>query len=62
MRHLSSEEIDRYLDTPEDDEYHELIDMAYQIADARYVKNEGQAFYEELLCRGLIGLMRDRRR
>ena len=60
MKPLSEEEIDRYLATPQDDEYHLLIDQAYQIADARYVKNEGQAFYEDLLCRGLIGLMRGR--
>lgn len=45
---------------PDDDDVREIAVQAYALAEAAYPKNEGQAYFEDLLIRAVIGVCRDR--
>jgi hypothetical protein len=43
---------------PEDDGTRSITSEAYRLAERAYVKNQGQAYFEDLLIRATIGLCR----
>jgi hypothetical protein len=44
----------------DDPEAYEIMDEAAKIANANYIKNEGQAYYEDILIRATISICRKR--
>ncbi len=45
---------------PDDDEVREITSQAYALSEAAYPKNEGQAYFEDLLIRSTIGICRNK--
>jgi hypothetical protein len=45
-------------DFPDDDGTRSITSEAYRLAERAYVKNQGQAYFEDLLIRATIGLCR----